>query len=254
MDLKHTKVSAAFIEFSNQSAAHHAYQTVGRESKLKFDPRYIGVQPEEVVWQNLGVTKASRKVKILIATVIIWLMIIFWTIPVAFVGILTNINYLTNKVSFLSFINKIPSPILGVVTGLLPTILLAVLMALVPIFCRLLAKKAGEPTLSAIELKTQSWYFSFQVVQVFLITTFTSGKKAHVPFFRIAILTIARCFRCCHTDYSEPWYCSNAACDQSAQGVQFLHQLLHPFRPCTSCSSTTKHCPSVDLRCPWQAP
>lgn len=176
LDLKHTKLSAAFIEFSTQSAAHHAYQCVGRDSRSKFDPRYIGVQPEEVVWKNLSVTKASRKVKILIATIIIWLMILFWTIPVAFVGILSNINYLTNKVPFLSFINSIPQVILGVVTGLLPVILLAVLMALVPIFCRLLAKLAGEPTLSAIELKTQSWYFAFQVVQVFLITTFSSGK------------------------------------------------------------------------------
>jgi hypothetical protein len=104
-------------------------------------------------------------------------MIIFWAIPVAFVGALSNINYLTNKVHFLSFINKIPTVILGLVTGLLPTILLAVLMAVVPIFCGLLAKLAGEPTMSAIELKTQTWYFAFQVVQVFLITTFASGKS-----------------------------------------------------------------------------
>ena len=81
-------------------------------------------------------------------------------------GAITNINYLTNKVAFLSFINKIPKVILGVVTGLLPVVALAVLMALVPIICRLLAKTAGEPTLSRIELKTQGWYFAFQVIQV----------------------------------------------------------------------------------------
>jgi hypothetical protein len=177
LDLKHTKVPAAFIEFSNQTAAHHAYQTVGRESMNKFNPRYIGVQPDEVVWSNLGVKNAARKTKLLIATCIIWVMIIFWTIPVAFVGALSNINYLTNKVHFLSFINDIPKVILGVVTGLLPAVLLAVLMALVPIFCGFLAKKAGEPTLSAIELRVQTWYFAFQVVQVFLVTTFTSGKS-----------------------------------------------------------------------------
>lgn len=177
LDLKHTKVPAAFIEFSSQQAAHEAYQTIGRESKMKFNPRYIGVQPEEVVWSNLGVSYASRKTKIILATIFVWVMIIFWAIPVAFVGILSNINYLTDRVSFLSFINDIPSPILGLVTSLLPVILLAVLMALVPIVLRLVAKLAGEPTRSAIELKTQSWYFAFQVVQVFLITTFTSSKS-----------------------------------------------------------------------------
>jgi len=178
LDMKHTKVPAAFIEFSNQSAAHYAYQSIGKDSMNKFSPRYIGVQPDEVVWKNLGVSNASRKIKLLIATAIIWVMIIFWAIPVAFVGALSNINYLTNKVPFLSFINDIPKVILGVVTGLLPVILLAVLMALVPIICGLLAKLAGEPTLAAVELRTQTWYFSFQVVQVFLITTFTSAATS----------------------------------------------------------------------------
>ncbi|EXJ83030.1 hypothetical protein A1O3_06847 [Capronia epimyces CBS 606.96] len=178
LDLNHTQLPAAFIEFSTQSAAHYAFQSVARESKTKFTPRYIGVQPEEVVWKNLSVSNTSRKSKLLVATVVIWLMILFWTIPVAVVGAISNINYLTNKVHFLSFINDIPKVILGVVTGLLPVVLLAVLMALVPIFCGFLAKLAGEPTLSAIELKTQSWYFAFQVVQVFLVTTFASGAAA----------------------------------------------------------------------------
>lgn len=175
LDLKHTKLPAAFIEFSTQSAAHHAFQSVARESKTKFAPRYIGVQPEEVVWKNLSVSYTSRKSKLMLATVVIWVLILFWAVPVAFVGALSNINYLTNKVKFLSFINDIPKVILGVVTGLLPVVLLAVLMALVPIICGLLAKLAGEPTLSAVELRTQSWYFGFQVVQVFLVTTFASG-------------------------------------------------------------------------------
>ena len=32
-------------------------------------------------------------------------------------------------------------------------------------------------TLSQVELRTQGWYFAFQVVQVFLITTFSSGAS-----------------------------------------------------------------------------
>jgi calcium permeable stress-gated cation channel len=166
LDLNRAKIPAAFIEFSNQTSAHNAFQSVGRDSKTKFSPRYIGVQPSEVVWKNLGTSYSSRKIKIILATAIIWVMVIFWAIPVAFVGALSNINYLTNKLPWLSFINDIPKVVLGVVTGLLPVVLLAVLMALVPIFCGLLAKFAGEPTQSAIQLKVQSWYFIFQVVQV----------------------------------------------------------------------------------------
>lgn len=32
-------------------------------------------------------------------------------------------------------------------------------------------------TLAQVELRTQGWYFAFQVVQVFLITTFSSGAS-----------------------------------------------------------------------------
>jgi len=37
---------------------------------------------------------------------------------------------------------------------------------------------SGEVTLPAVELKCQSWYMAFQVIQVFLITTFASGAAA----------------------------------------------------------------------------
>lgn len=42
----------------------------------------------------------------------------------------------------------------------------------------MLAKLAGAVTLSEVEQQTQNWYFAFQVIQVFLITTFTSGATA----------------------------------------------------------------------------
>merc|ERR1711963_112810 len=77
------------------------------------------------------------------ATIAISALIIFWAIPVAVVGIISNVNYLTANVPFLAWIDSIPPVILGVVTGLLPTVLLAVLMALVPIICRFFAKLAG---------------------------------------------------------------------------------------------------------------
>merc|ERR1711964_300348 len=130
------KTQAAFVEFSSQAAAQDALQ-FAQQSKTKFSPRYIGVQPGEVIWKNLAMNKFSRKIKMAIATTAIVLLTIFWAIPVAVVGAISNINYLTEQVPFLSFINDIPSVILGVVTGLLPVILLAVLMALVPIPCQI---------------------------------------------------------------------------------------------------------------------
>ena len=170
--------SSAFVEFASQDAAQRAYQLAAKSKKKSMQPRYIDVQPEEIIWKNLSKNYATRKIMMAIATTIVVLLIIFWTPITAFVGAVSNINYLTSKVPFLSFINKIPSSILGVITGLLPTLILALCVILFPILCRLLAKTAGEPTLSAVELKTQTWYFLFQIIQVFLMTTFTSGAAA----------------------------------------------------------------------------
>ena len=44
-------------------------------------------------------------------------LIIFWAIPVALVGIISNVNSLIAIAPWLSWINDIPSVILGVVTG-----------------------------------------------------------------------------------------------------------------------------------------
>jgi hypothetical protein len=69
---------------------------------------------------------------------------------VAFVGLVSNVNYLAREFTWLAWINDIPTVILGVVTGLLPAVMLAVLMSLVPVVCRLMAKLAGygkKPTL-----------------------------------------------------------------------------------------------------------
>jgi len=178
VSLEGKKLHSVFVEFRSQTAADAAYRKMSAKKPPHMDPRAIAVTPDEVVWKNLRIKKMERRLRILGTSIFLTLMIIFWAIPVAVVGAISNINYLTSNVPFLSFINDIPSVILGVVTGLLPSLLLSILMALVPIICRLMAKLSGEVTTPAVELKCQNWYFAFQVIQVFLVTTFSSGAAS----------------------------------------------------------------------------
>ncbi|CZT06742.1 related to A.thaliana hyp1 protein [Rhynchosporium agropyri] len=171
---------AVFVEFQTQQAAEAAYRRMTPRKDPKLNPRAISATPKEIIWSNLKISKTQRKLRKIATTTFIVLMIIFWAIPVAVVGAISNINYLTDKLPWLSFINSIPDPILGVVTGLLPSVMLAVLMALVPIICRLMAKLSGEVTRPAVELKCQTWYMAFQVIQVFLVMTFASGAASVV--------------------------------------------------------------------------
>ncbi|KAK3686349.1 phosphate metabolism protein 7 [Vermiconidia calcicola] len=169
--------SACFIEFTSVRAAQVAFKQVSHQHPFHMTPKEVNMAPDDVIWKNIGKPWWLVGLMDWAATGFVYFLCLFWTIPVAFVGVLTNVNYLTTEVPFLSFLDAIPSSIMGIITGLLPVILLAVLMALVPIICGLLAKMF-EPTQSAVQLKTQSWYFPFQVIQVFLITTFSSGAAS----------------------------------------------------------------------------
>ena len=98
-------------------------------------PKYIGVNPNEVVWKSLKVSWWQRVVRRIGVVGFITALVVFWAIPVAFVGLISNITYL-ETFSFLTWLTKIPQVIMGVISGLLPSVMLAILMSLVPIVMR----------------------------------------------------------------------------------------------------------------------
>ncbi|KAB8292921.1 hypothetical protein EYC80_007286 [Monilinia laxa] len=169
---------AAFIEFDTQVNAQSAYQTLSHHRAFHMTPHINGIRPHEIVWESLRMKWWERIMRGFAIQGFVACMVIFWSVPCALIGIVSNINFLTTKVPFLHWINKLPSSILGLITGLLPALALTFLMALVPVILRGCARQAGIPSYSMIELYTQSTYFVFQVVQVFLVTTITSAASA----------------------------------------------------------------------------
>jgi hypothetical protein len=172
------KIPGVFIEFRSQADAEGASQIVAHHQGLQMSPRTVGIRPSEVVWKSLTIPWWQRMVRRYAVVAFITAMILFWAVPVAFVGVISNIPQLAKDYSWLAWILKIPTVILGVITGLLPAVLLSILMSLVPIVMRLCAKFAGETSLSRVELFTQKAYFVFQVVQVFLVATLASAATA----------------------------------------------------------------------------
>ncbi|RFU76151.1 duf221 domain-containing protein [Trichoderma arundinaceum] len=168
---------AAFIEFDTQEAAHAAQQVVVHHLPLQMAPGLLGIRPEEVIWESLRMRWWERIIRRLLILCGITAAIIFWSIPSAFIGIVSNIDFLTKEVPFLHWVDKLPSFVKGVIGGFLPPFALSVLMALVPILLRICAAQAGIPSLIIGELFTQNAYFAFQVVQVFLVTTITSAAS-----------------------------------------------------------------------------
>ncbi|KAB2568800.1 Uncharacterized protein DBV05_g12521 [Lasiodiplodia theobromae] len=171
---------AAFIEFTSQNEAQIAYQSLAHHRPSHMSQRYIGVRPYEIIWFSLRMRwweRIIRRTGIMTATA---LMTVFWSIPCAFVGMTSNISFLAESIPFLSWIELLPETLLGFLTGLLPAFALSMLMAIVPGILRVLARVAGVPSLTHVEMFTQRAYFGFQVLQVFLVTTFTSSASASI--------------------------------------------------------------------------
>jgi calcium permeable stress-gated cation channel len=129
-------LSAVFVEFQSQSDAQVALQTLSHHQPMHMTPRYTGIAPREVVWSSLNLSWWQRIVRMFLVQGGIAALIIFWSIPAAIVGTISNVTYLANLFPFLGWLADLPSFIEGIISGLLPSAALVLLMSLVPPICR----------------------------------------------------------------------------------------------------------------------
>ncbi|KIR27474.1 hypothetical protein I307_05535 [Cryptococcus deuterogattii 99/473] len=150
--------NTAFIRFSSQFEAHAFAKLASKTDKSN---------------------KLIRGGVEFIRTIVSWCLtiglIIVWAIPVAFVGMVSNIDTLCANASWLAWVCELPSPALAIIKGVLPPALLAVLFMLLPVVLRLMVKMQGEIRKSDIELRLFSRFWLFQVIHGFLIVTLASG-------------------------------------------------------------------------------
>ncbi|CCE33609.1 uncharacterized protein CPUR_07535 [Claviceps purpurea 20.1] len=167
-----------FIEFYNQEAAQAAHQVLSHHRPLQMSSRLLGVRPDEVIWSCLRMTWWELIVRRFLILTLVTAAVIFWAVPSAFIGSISNIETVTKHFKFLNFLNLLPKVILNFIQSFLPAIALSLLMAIVPWLLRICGAMSGIPTTTRVELFVQNVYFAFQVVQVFLITTLTSAASS----------------------------------------------------------------------------
>ena len=126
--------------------------------------RHLSVAPEDVIWGNLNLNPYEARIRIAISWGITVGLIILWAFPVAFVGAVSNIHALCKTYSWLAWVCKLPDPIVGIISGILPPVALALLMMVLPIILRLLSRFEGTPTRTGMELSLMTRFFIFQVL------------------------------------------------------------------------------------------
>lgn len=175
-----SQIPSVFIEFPSQLELQRAYQAIPYNDSFKGTSRFTGIAPDDVIWPNLALTKTKRRLKKIGASTLLTLTIIFWCIPVAVVGAISNINFLTEKLPWLDFINNLPDQLMGIITSLLPVVALAILMSLIPPFIKKMGKVAGCITVQQVNSYCQNWFFAFQAVNTFLAAAIGSSAASSV--------------------------------------------------------------------------
>ena len=168
-------MNSAFIQFNHQVAAHMACQAVSHHVPKQMAPRLLEISPDDVIWDNMSLTWFERYVR----TVLVWVMIvgltIGWAFPVTFTGLLSQVNYLARTYRWLAWLLRAPGWVRGIISGILPPALLALLLIALPFILRFLARQKGVQTGKLVELSVQNYYFFFLFIQVFLIVAISSG-------------------------------------------------------------------------------
>lgn len=104
--------------------------------------------------------------------------------PASFLGIMASAPSLTSKFKWMSWIlgDSFGKKLLqGVITGVLPPILLALLNMLVPVIYRQFSALAGTPNKNLVELDVMTRFFIHLVVNTFVTVTLSKGLIQSLP-------------------------------------------------------------------------
>ena len=168
-------MNSAFVQFNHQVAAHMACQAVSHHTPNQMAPRVVELSPDDVIWDNMSIKWWESYLRTGLVVVTIVGLVIGWAFPVTFTGLLSQISYLAANYHWLRWLLKAPTWVRSIIQGILPQALLGLLLLLLPVILRLLAKTQGDHTGMAVELSVQQYYFAFLFVQVFLVVSISSG-------------------------------------------------------------------------------
>jgi hypothetical protein len=170
-------MNSAFIQFNHQVAAHMACQSVTHHIPKQMAPRMVEISPGDVLWDNMAIPWWSEWARRAIVFAFVAAMVVLWAFPVAWTASLANIDALVKNYSWLSFLveNEVINNAVKAIAGVLPALVLAIILALVPVVLNLLAAFQGAKTGSRKTETVQIYYFIFLFVQVFLVVSIATG-------------------------------------------------------------------------------
>lgn len=169
-------LNKAFITFSCPAIAHAFDQLLSSGNIHEWNNNLIGTNPHDIIWSNICVSSATIKfVRSALASSLCFLIIIGWVIPVAFIGLISQIPYVASIVPLLSQVTTKSDLINDTMAGIIPVITLVFITEFVPFILRWFSYLKCCRTGAEVEIDIQKWFFVFLFIHVFLVVTISSG-------------------------------------------------------------------------------
>ncbi|KAI9102830.1 hypothetical protein DFS34DRAFT_647388 [Phlyctochytrium arcticum] len=166
---------AAFIVFKDMFSPHVAALVNIHSMPGVMADKYAGVDPRDVIWDNLNVPFLQRRGRALMATCVILSITLAWASITTFLSSIASLDKLIYYAPFLDFFNDFSPAVRGVIQGVVPTVAVTLVFQLIPIVMHHLLTFAGVPTKTEIERKVMVYYFIFLVFNILLVITISGS-------------------------------------------------------------------------------
>lgn len=159
---------SAFVSFTSLKSAQVAQQTLQSSDPIRMA---ISAAPhvDDIDWGNVGLRFRTRALWRLISSTLTATIVLFWTIPTAFVASLATVESLRRT---LPFLNKAfdKYPILEEVFKQIAPLALVLLNALAPVVFGFLSTREGHPSNTEVRASVFTKLVYFQLIQIFFVT------------------------------------------------------------------------------------
>ena len=171
--LREKQKNAALVFFNNRATAASAAQNLHAQIVDKWTV-LAAPEPGQLIWANLYIDFIHRQVRQYIVYVIVALMILFYTIPIAAVSAVTTLNNLKKYLPFLKPVVNIGA-LKSILEAFLPQLALIIFLAMLPKLLLFLSKSEGIPSVGHAVRAASGKYFYFTVLNVFIGVTLSGA-------------------------------------------------------------------------------
>lgn len=157
---------AAFVSFNSRWGAAVCAQTQQSKNPTLWLTNWAP-EPRDVYWKNLAIPFISLSIRKLVISLLVFALVFFYMIPIAFVQSLANLDGLEKVAPFLRPVIELKL-VKSFLQGFLPGLALKIFLFILPSVLMIMSKIEGHVALSVLERRTAAKYYYFMLVNVFL--------------------------------------------------------------------------------------